>query len=314
MTTLLSTVRSGKKTEIPWKRQFKKSLPMLVLFIPGLLYFTAFKYAPLWGLTLAFKDYKPIFGFTGSKWVGLGNFISFFSSQDFTRLIYNTFRIALNNIVFYFPMPILLALAINELKNDTFKRTVQSILYIPHFISWVVLYGLTLAVFGDMGIINYIAESIGFSRQPFLYSEQWFRPMLLFQVIWKESGWGTIIFIAALTTINPELYEAATIDGAGRMRKLWHITLTGIRSTIIVMFILRVGRFLDTGFEQIFLMLNAINRNVGDVFDTFVYETAILEGRYSYAITVSIFKAVVGFTLVLLTDKLAKRLGESGIL
>lgn len=296
------------------KKRIKKSIPVFIMLIPGILYFILFKYVPMWGILLAFKNYKPVYGFWDSKWVGIDNFVSFFTNPDFIMLLNNTFRIALNNIVFYFPVPILLALLMHELRNRAFKRTVQSIVYVPHFISWVVVSGMTITIFGYQGIVNYWLNSFGVESLKFLYSAEWFRPMLLIQVIWKESGWGTIIFVAALTGVNNDLYEAATIDGAGRLRKLWNVTLPSIRGTIIVMLILRVGRFLDTGFEQIFLLLNAMNRGVGEVFDTYVYEIGIMQGRYSYAITASIFKAIIGLTLIFISDKLAKRAGESGIL
>jgi putative aldouronate transport system permease protein len=246
--------------------------------------------------------------------VGLKNYFDFFTNEDFLRLLINTLRIALNNILFYFPIPIIISLMLHELNSRVFKRIVQSMLYVPHFISWIVVVVITNYVFGDRGIINTTIESLGLPSQPFLYSERWFLPLILFQSIWKECGWGTIIFIAALTSVNLDLYEAATIDGAGRMQKLLHVTLPAIKSTIIVMFILRVGRFLDTGFEQIFLMLNGMNRNIGEVFDTFIYDQGILQGRFSYTMAISVFKSIVGFTLVLMTDRVAKFFGEEGII
>jgi putative aldouronate transport system permease protein len=299
---------------IEFRGQLKKSLPFYLLLIPAFFYFAFFKYAPIWGILISFKNYKPIYTFSSSPWVGLKNYVEFFSGEDFSRLLINTLRIALNNILFYFPIPIILSLMLHEINNKYFKRAVQSMLYVPHFISWVVVVVITNYVFGDRGIINTTIESLGLPSQPFLYSEGWFLPLILAQSVWKECGWGTIIFIAALTSVNPDLYEAATIDGAGRMRKLWHVTLPAIKSTIIVMFILRVGRFLDTGFEQIFLMLNGMNRSVGEVFDTFIYDQGILQGRFSYTMAISVFKSAVGFALVLITDRIAKCFGEDGII
>ena len=295
-------------------RQFKKSMPVYLILLPGLVYFIMFKYVPMWGMLLAFKNYKPIYGFWDSKWVGLSNFREFFTNSDFIMLLTNTFILAIYNIVFYFPIPIILALLIHEISNKAFKRTVQSMIYVPHFISWIVIAGISQAILGDTGLINGFLDTLGADKVPFLYSSEWFRTTVLIQTLWKESGWGTIIFIAALTGINPDLYEAATIDGANRFSRLWHITLPAIKSTIIIMLILRVGRFLDTGFEQIFLLLNSMNRQVGEVFDTYVYEIGIIQGRFSYAIAASIFKSTVGFILVILSDKLAKRVGEEGIL
>jgi putative aldouronate transport system permease protein len=295
-------------------RQLKKSLVVYALLLPGFAYFAAFKYVPMWGLLLAFKNYKPIYGFWNSRWVGLANFSEFFTNSDFPMLLYNTFRLALNSIFFFFPLPIILALLLHEVGHAGFKRTVQSVIYVPHFISWVVVAGISQAVLGDEGLFNSLLASVGVQQIPFLYSPRWLRATVLLQIIWKESGWGTIIFVAALTGVNPDLYEAATIDGANRLDKLWHVTLPALKQIIVLMLILRVGRFLDTGFEQIFLLLNAMNRNVGEVFDTYAYEMGILQGRFSYAITASIFKSVVGFALVLLSDRLAKRAGQEGIL
>jgi putative aldouronate transport system permease protein len=304
----------GKNKGLKSGKSLKKSLPFYVLLVPAFLYFGLFKYAPIWGILISFKNYKPIYTFSTSNWVGIKNYVDFFTNEDFLRLLVNTLRIALNNILFYFPIPIIIALMLHELNNRLFKRLVQSMLYVPHFISWIVVVVITNYVFGDRGIINTTIESLGLSSQPFLYSEKWFLPLILFQSIWKECGWGTIIFIAALTSVNLDLYEAATIDGAGRLQKLWHVTLPAIKSTIIVMFILRVGRFLDTGFEQIFLMLNGMNRNIGEVFDTFIYDQGILQGRFSYTMAISVFKSVVGFALVLITDRIAKFFGEEGII
>lgn len=230
------------------------------------------------------------------------------------RLLRNTCVIGLNNILIYFPMPVILALMIHGLGNNRFTKSVQAIVYIPHFISWVVVVALTNSIFGDLGIIISVMRSLGMESQGFLYSKSWFRPLILMQTIWKECGWGTIIFTAALTAVNAELYEAARMDGAGRLAQLWHVTLPAIKSTIIVMFILRVGRFLDTGFEQIYLMVNSMNRSIGDVFDTFIYEQGILNGRFSYSMAISTFKSVLGMVLVLITDRIAKMVGEDGIL
>lgn len=289
-------------------------LPFYLMLIPGAIYFILFKYAPLWGILISFKNYKPIYTFASSEWVGLKYYIQFFNRSDFLRLLRNTCIIGLNNILIYFPMPVILALMIHGLGNNRFTKSVQAIVYIPHFISWVVVVALTNSIFGDLGIINSVMRSLGMESQGFLYSESWFRPLILMQTIWKECGWGTIIFTAALTAVNADLYEAARMDGAGRLAQLWHVTLPAIKSTIIVMFILRVGRFLDTGFEQIYLMVNSMNRSIGDVFDTFIYEQGILNGRFSYSMAISTFKSVLGMVLVLITDRIAKMVGEDGIL
>ena len=296
------------------KNQFSKSRPYLVLLIPAFLYFALFRYAPIWGILISFKNYRPISTFAAARWVGLKNYIDFFTNIDFPRLMLNTMRIAAINILFFFPMPIIVSIMLHEVQGFNFKRLVQSLIYIPHFLSWIVVIAIWNYVFGEVGVVNRLIQLFGLPTQPFLYSERWFLVMLLSQSLWKECGWGTIIFIAALANVNPDLYEAATVDGAGRFQKMWNITLPGIKSTIIVMLILRLGRFLDTGFEQIFLMLNSMNRRIGEVFDTFIYDQGILQGRFSYTMAISVFKSVVGFTLVMITDKAAKMLGEDGIL
>lgn len=297
-----------------FRNQFNKSKPYLLLLIPAFLYFALFKYAPIWGILVSFKNYRPIYTFFTSKWVGLKNYIDFFTNDDFPRLLINTFRIAAINVLFFFPLPIIVSLMLHEVGGSAFKRLVQSLIYIPHFISWVVVIAIWNNVFGDFGVINNTVQMLGLPAQRFLYSEQWFLIMLLLQDIWKECGWGTIIFIAALANVNADLYEAATVDGAGRFQKMFHITLPAIKSTIIVMLILRLGRFLDTGFEHIFLMLNSTNRNIGEVFDTFIYDQGILQGRFSYTMAVSVFKSLIGFLMVLAADKIAKKLGEDGII
>lgn len=306
-----------KTVQVPVHRskvRLKEYLPYYLLLIPGALYFVLFKYAPLWGIMISFKNYKPIYSFAASEWVGWKYYVQFFSRSDFPRLLANTCIIGLNNILIYFPLPILLALMMHGIGTNRFTRTVQAVVYIPHFISWVVVVALTNSIFGDLGIINTLIRQMGGEAQGFLYTEKWFRPLILIQTVWKECGWGTIIFTAALTAVNADLYEAARIDGAGRFAQLWHVTLPAIKSTIIVMFILRVGRFLDTGFEQIYLMVNSMNRTVGDVFDTFIYEQGILNGRFSYSMAISVFKSALGMVLVLATDRIAKLVGEDGIL
>lgn len=203
---------------------------------------------------------------------------------------------------------------LNELKNEFVKRSVQSLIYIPHFMSWVVVVGIAYMFFTtEGGIVNELIVKLGGEKVNFLISNEWFRTMVTAEVIWKETGWGTIIFLAALSGVDPQLYEAARMDGANRIRQLWHITLPAIRSTIVILLILRLGNFLDTGFEQIFLMLNAMNREVGEVFDTYVYSIGISQGQYSYSTAVGLFKSIVGLILVVVANRLAKKFGEEGI-
>jgi putative aldouronate transport system permease protein len=287
---------------------------MYLLLFPGILYFVVFKYVPMLGLVMAFQDYKPFTGFINSPWVGFKHFERFFMEPQFWSLFRNTLLLAIYNLVFFFPLPILLALMINEARREMFKRIVQTLLYLPHFISWVVAVGIFYVLFTtEGGVVNELLAQFGFDKIPFMLSEEWFRPMIIAQSIWKEAGWGTIIFLAALSGVDLQLYEAARMDGAGRWRQLWHITIPAIRSTIVILFILRLGSFLDTGFEHIFLMLNSMNREVGEVFDTYVYMKGLTQAQYSYSAAVGLFKSLVGLILVLGANKLAKKFGEEGV-
>lgn len=287
---------------------------LYIMLIPGLIYFIIFKYLPMWGVVIAFKDYEPFLGFLGSKWVGIKHFERFFTTETFWMLFRNTLMIGFYNLVFFFPFPIILALMLNEVRHSVFKRVVQTMTYVPHFVSWVVVVGITYVFFTtEGGIVNEIISATGKPKINFLMEPNLFRPMIISQSIWKETGWGTIIFLASLAGIDPQLYEAATIDGAGRWKQMYYITLPSIRSTVILLLILRLGNFLDTGFEQIYLMLNAMNRSVGEVFDTYVYTSGILGGQFSYSTAVGLFKSVVGLTLVVFANTLAKRVGEEGI-
>lgn len=284
------------------------------ILFPGILYFIIFKYVPMFGLLMAFEDYKPHLGFMNSSWVGLKHFERFFSEPQFWMLFRNTILLAIYNLVFFFPLPIVLALMLNEVRIGIFKRFAQTLLYLPHFVSWVVAVGIFYVLFTtEGGVVNELIQKMGVEKIPFMLSEDWFRPMIISQSIWKEAGWGTIIFLAALSGVDLQLYEAARMDGAGRWRQLWHITLPAIRSTIVILFILRLGSFLDTGFEHIFLMLNSMNREVGEVFDTFVYMKGLTQGQYSYSAAVGMFKSLVGLVLVLGSNWIAKKFGEEGV-
>ncbi|WP_420832344.1 ABC transporter permease [Paenibacillus humicola] len=287
---------------------------LYVLLLPGALYFALFKYWPMWGIVISFQNYQPFLGISGSEWVGFEHFRRFFTDDQFWTLLRNTSVLAVLNIVFFFPLPIVIALMLNELRSGLYKRFLQTLIYVPHFVSWVVVVGVVYIFFStEEGIFNQLLAQLGFHKINFLLSKAWFPVMITAEVIWKETGWGTIIFLAALAAVDVSLYESARLDGAGRWRQMWHVTLPGIRGTIIILFILRLGQFLDTSFEQIFLMVNSANREVGDVYDTYVYMTGIRQGQFSYSAAVGLFKSVVGLVLVLLANKLAKKSGEEGV-
>ncbi|WP_159885780.1 ABC transporter permease [Paenibacillus puerhi] len=296
-------------------RRLVRNRWLYLMMLPGVLYFIIFKYIPMYGVLLAFKNYQPFLGFLNSEWVGAKHFVRFFGDPLFWMLLKNTFILAVYNIVFFFPLPILVALMLNELRAAAYKKTIQTLIYIPHFMSWVVIVSIAYLFFTtEGGLVNEAIAYMGGEKINFLLSPDWFRTFITAEVMWKETGWGTIIFLAALAGVDTQLYEAARMDGANRFRQLWHITLPAIRSTIIILLILRMGHFLDTGFEQIWLMLNAMNREVGEVFDTYVYSTGISQGQYSYSTAVGLFKSVVGLILVAASNYLSKRFGEEGIL
>lgn len=284
------------------------------MLLPGVAYFIIFKYVPMYGIVMAFQDYKPYLGFMNSPWVGLKHFERFFSEPQFWMLFRNTVLLALYNLVFFFPLPIVLALMLNEIRLERFKRFVQTLVYIPHFVSWVVVVGIFyMLLTTENGIINELIFRMTGEKIAFLLEPEWFRTMIVTQSIWKEVGWGTIIFLAALSGVDMQLYEAARMDGAGRWRQLWHITLPAIRSTIVILLILRLGNFLDSGFEHIFLMLAPTNREVGEVFDTYVYVKGLTQAQYSYSAAVGLFKSAVGLVLVLGSNWLAKKFGQEGV-
>ena len=294
--------------------RFRKDWMLYVMLIPGLLYFLIFKYGPMLGLITAFQDYNAMLGWIGSEFVGLKHFKRFFADPKFFQIFRNTLVLAFLNIVVYFPLPIILALLINELKFSRYKNIVQSVLYLPHFVSWVVVAGICMTLFSaESGALTEFVNKL-FGREVRVLSEPAFFPALITgQVIWKECGWGTIIFLAALTGVDMQLYEAAKVDGANRRQQMWHITLPAIKSTIVTLLILRMGSFLNTGFEQIFLMLNSMNREVGEVFDTYVYQTAMTNGKISYGSAVGLFKSVVCLILVIVSNRIAKKAGEEGV-
>ncbi len=293
--------------------RMKRERYIYLLLLPGVLYFIIYRYVPMAGLIIAFKDFNPFAGFLGSDWVGLKHFAKMFDSSEVLRVLSNTIQISLLQIFVAFPVSIFLALMLNELRNETYKRFIQSMIYLPHFLSWVVVVGIFVVFMRGEGLINSVLAGFGMEAIPFLTDPSYFKPIVIIQVIWKEAGWGTIIFLAALSGVNPQLYEAAVIDGANRWRQLWHVTLPAIRGVIIILFILRLGSVMDTGFEQIFLMLNPFNMDSGNVLDTYVFFKGIQQGDISFATAVGMFKGLVGLVLVVAANRMAKRFGEDGL-
>ncbi len=295
-------------------RQMWRGRWVYLLMLPGILYLLLFKIAPLWGLILSFKDFSAFAGFWESPWVGLKHFAQLFTSNVFPRMLRNTFAISFINLIFYFPLPIVVALLLNEVHHQRFKRVAQSVIYLPHFLSWVVVVSLTFFLFStNVGILNKAIVSFGFKPISFLTNPKAFWPMLVGQTIWKECGWGTIVFLAAMAGIDPQLYEASTLDGATRWQNVRFITLPSIYPTIITLLILRMGRIFDTGFEHILLMTNGMVRDVAEVFDTYAYTQGISKGQFSLGISVGLFKSMVGMVFVIASNSVCKRAGFDGI-
>lgn len=309
----MAKVKSAGSTE-PLFRYMKRHKWMYLLMLPGIIYFIIFKYVPMAGLVISFQNYSPYLGILESEWVGLENFKTFFMNPDFKMLLVNTFSISILNLVFFFPMPILLSLLLNEIKNKLVKKSIQTMIYIPHFISMVIVASITFTLLNtESGIINQIVYALTGEKLEFLADPKYFRWIIVIQNIWKETGWGMIIFLAALAGVDTQLYEAAQVDGAGKLRQMWHITLPAIKSTIIIMLIMKVGTLLNTGFEQIFLMKNSLNSSVAEVFDTYVYTLGITQGAFSYSTAVGMFKSVVATIMVVTTNWICKKCGETGL-
>ena len=296
------------------------------MLIPTIAYYVVFKFFPLINLRIVFQKYLPALENLGlptpvmEPW--FKNFSVFFNSKDFMMLLRNTLTLSVWNIVLYFPVPLILSLLLNEIRHFGYKRTLQSLVYLPHFLSWAVIASLMLLLLGPAprGLVNSLLQQNNMAQIPFLYGQEWFKPIYIIELIWKEAGWGTIIFLAALSGVDEQLYEAAVIDGAGRFRQLWNITLPSIKSTIVILLILRMGTFLETGFDQIYLMVNSLNRAFGTVYDTYIYEVGILGtkvpatlSQFSYSATVGLFRSIISLILVLGTNRLAKAMGEEGI-
>ena len=286
---------------------------LLLLLLPGFIYFIIFKYLPMWGVIISFENYVPYDGVFGSQWVGLKWFKFFFSNKAWTRYLSNTLILSALNIVFYFPAPIILALLLNEVRSVKYKKLVQTFLYVPHFISIVIVVSITLVMFTSGGIVYRLTEQLLGHPVKYMTDPNMFRGMIIGQTIWKETGWGTIIFLAALTNVDMQLYEAAMVDGAGRFRRLWHITLPAIRSTIVLMLILRMGSVLDTGYDHLILMANAMNRKASQTLDVFVYQQGLQQAQYSYASAVGLMKSIVSIILVVSSNKIAHLMGEEGL-
>ncbi len=292
----------------------RKQYILYLMVLPGLIYFLVFRYGPMYGAIIAFKNYRILEGITGSPWVGFKHFETIFSSTYFTNILTNTILISVYKLVFGLPAAVIMALLLNEVRVRWFKRSVQTITYLPHFLSWIVVFGITLTVLSPSGgLLNKGIVAVGLGQVNFLASPTWFRSVLVATDIWKDIGWGAIIFLAALAGISPQLYEAAAVDGASRFRRIWHISIPGILPVIVLVAMLSIGNLLSAGFEQVFVFYNPSVYGVGDIIDTWVYRQGIQGFQFSVAAAVGLFKGVVGLILIVTANWASKRYTGSGI-
>jgi putative aldouronate transport system permease protein len=309
---------SGKPTDVRrWggilSRDFSINWPLYAMALPVLAYFIIFNYVPMYGVTIAFKRYNPSLGVLGSPWTGFENFKNFFSSYYFWRLIRNTLLINVQNLLFGFPAPIILALLLNELRSKSLKATIQTISYIPHFVSTVVIAGIIIDFTRTDGLVNSLITALGGTASNLLTKPELFRGIFVGSGIWQEVGFGSIIYLAAITGINPELYESSRIDGAGRWGQLLHITLPSIMPTIIILLILKMGSMMNVGFEKIILLYNSMTYETADVISSFVYRKGLLEADYSYSTAVGLFNSLINFTLLVLANRVSRRVNETSL-
>ncbi len=292
-----------------WKKRY-----VYTFVVPGIVFYLVFRIYPLYFMQIAFRDFRVTRALNDSDWAGAKYFVELFTSIGFMDAFINTLTINLYKLLVCFPAPIIMALMLNELKWNGFKRITQTVLYLPHFVSWVIISSILInftSVYG--GLFNQIRALFGMEPYTFLAQKSLFRGILVASDLWKETGYGAIIYLAALLGIDPQLYEAAEIDGANRFQRMWHITLSGIKETVVVMLILRVGSMMSGGFSQVYSLLNDQVMSVGDTLDTFVYRMGLSNNRFSYASAAGIFNAVVAAILLLATDRFAKKIGERGL-
>jgi putative aldouronate transport system permease protein len=305
---------SRRPQQLSLGRRLLRDRVLLLFALPGVGLIIAFHYVPLLGNVIAFKDYQPFLGIGGSDWSGWENFSVIFNGDPaFLRALKNTLILTCLQSVFVFPAPILLALLLNSLFSERIKRIAQSILYLPHFMSWVIVVALFQQMLGGNGLLNNYLRSHDLATINIVGNSELFHVLLTSQIIWKDTGWATILFLAALSQIDSQLYEAASVDGASRMKQLWHVTLPGLRGIIILLFILRLGDSLTVGFEQIILQQQAVGRDVSEVLDTYVYNNGVLGGAWGVAAAVGLVKGIVGVVLVLTANKVAHIFGEQGV-
>jgi putative aldouronate transport system permease protein len=313
MTATRGLPQAGSRPRGRTLREVWRYRQLYLLILPAIIYFIIFAYVPLYGLQLAFKDFQVFRGMWESPWVGFKHFETLFTGEKFPELLRNTLLISFYRLVFGFPVPILFALLLNEVRHIWFKRSVQTVTYFPHFLSWVVMAGIVFNLLGPTGIINSLLRDAGWNPVNFLANPDLFRINLVLTGILKEFGWAAIIYLAALPGIDPQLYESAKVDGAGKLRQIRDITLPGLRPVMAVVLVLALGTLLDAGFDQVFMLLNGAVLEVGDIIDTYVYRVGLLEAQFEIATAVGLFKGVTGMVMIIAANSMLRRFGERSI-
>ncbi len=294
-------------------KQIKHSKYLYLIFLFPLLYYVVFHYAPMYGVIVSFKDYNIVKGIWGSPWAGLKHFEKFVKDPYFWKVVRNTFLMSFYNILWGFPVPILLAIMLNEVKHAKFKRVIQSISYLPHFISTVVLCGMLVNLLSTDGLLNQLVRNLGGKSVQFLMYPQYFRTIYVSSSIWQSAGWTSIIYLAALTGIDPEILDAATIDGANRLQRIKHVTIPAITPTISTMLIMNLGRMMNLGYEKVLLLYNGSTYETADIISTYVYRRGILGNSFSYATAVGLFQSVIGIVLLVMANKVSRKLSETSL-
>lgn len=314
MTTVSNIPRAPKKS---WIKRFIQNIiehPWLyVLILPVLAYYIIFCYWPMYGCVIAFQDFNPVRGIARSEWIGFENFKMFFMDKDFFRVVRNTITINVGLLIFAFPFPILFAIMLNEVRSSKFQKLTQTITYMPHFVSNVVICGLMIEFVRSDGLITVLLEKFGAEPVNLLTKKEWFQPLYIFMNIWQEFGWDSIIFFAALTSISPELYEAASIDGAGRFRQTIHVTLPGISSTIVILLIMRIGNLMNLGWDRIYLLYNPLIYETSDVISTMVYRRGLLEFDYSFGTAAGLFNSCINVVLLIAANYVSRKVSDSSL-
>ncbi|WP_407267918.1 ABC transporter permease [Radiobacillus sp. PE A8.2] len=295
-------------------KQISKDKYLLLLVAPAVLYFFIFKYIPMLGIIVSFKDYNPFLGFWDSEWVGLKYYRLFFHNPDSWEIIRNTFLLGVYKIIWGFPAPIILALLLNELRFIIYKRIVQTISYLPHFISTVVVASMvTMFLSPTSGMVNEVIQYFGFKPINFLQEAGWFRSIYVTSEVWQDVGWGSIIFLAALSGINPSLYEASSIDGANRWKQMLHITLPGLTPAIVILLILNIGRMIDIGFEKVYLLANPATYETADIISTYVYRVGLVQGNFSYGTAIDLFMGIISLIFVCSANYFSRKLTDNSL-